>query len=766
MGNIEILIVEDDPITAEYIKSLLKANHYSAVSITGEGEQAIQAAREENPDLILMDIFLSGTMNGVEAARTIREEQDIPIIFMTANSDRDTVQAALATEPYGYLNKPINETDLLLSLEITLRRHAADLKLAELLRSSRDWHDIFEAISHPCLILRPDHTILEANRAALAITDLNRESIKNRNCYELFHGRDAGSPPKECPLSKLLTTEKAETFDMAVEAFNAFFIVSCTPILDARGRIEKIIHIATDITARKKAEVALQERQSHLDSLFRAAPSGIGILVDRSFVELNDRLCELTGYCREELMGKDARMLYESLEEYQRVGMDMVNQMREQVIGTIETRWRRKDGVLLDILLGATPVTPGKFNGSYTFTATDITEQKRVTRENKKLEDQLRQSQKMEAIGQLAGGIAHDFNNLLTAIIGNVSLALMDLPPSHPLYKSLDEVMKAGESAAALVKQLLAFSRKQSISPRLIRMDHILVNVHKMLARVIGENISLTIDCGDDLYTIRADPSQIEQIIFNLAINARDAMPGGGKLIIETRNAELDDSYCRLDPGAVPGSYVMLAVTDTGTGMTREVRERIFEPFFTTKPKGKGTGLGLATLYGTVKQNGGYINVYSEPDIGTTFRIYFPAVFEKEETVGSSDDMTVLPEGNETILLVEDDAAVLSLSTMVLQKLGYRLYAFSSGTQALQALNGLDGKPHLLLTDMVLPGINGHDLAREIQKHYPSMKVIFSSGYAEDAILHRGRQEEDIYFIGKPYTPLSLAKKVREVLDE
>jgi two-component system, cell cycle sensor histidine kinase and response regulator CckA len=390
--------------------------------------------------------------------------------------------------------------------------------------------------------------------------------------------------------------------------------------------------------------------------------------------------------------------------------------------------------------------------------ASDITEQHQ-------LEDQLRQSQKMESMGRLAGGIAHDFNNLLTVINGTADLAAIGLRTSDPLRADLAEIRLAGDRAAALTRQLLALSRQQMLKPAVINLSTIVLGLQDMLNRLIGEDVELVVRAASDLGSVKADPGQMEQVLLNLAVNARDAMPDGGTLALETQNVVLDESYVAEHPSTSSGPHVMVAVTDTGTGMDEATRQHIFEPFFTTKELGKGTGLGLSTVYGIVQQSGGSIWVYSEPGHGTTFKIYLPRVDEDAPAVSAEPAAATAP-GTETILLVEDEHALRVLTRRILESAGYTVIEAANGTDALAALEAHDGVVHLLLTDVVMPKMNGRELAGRVAALRPGIKVIFASGYTDDAILRHGVLDAGSPFISKPYTPTELKRRVREVLDK
>ena len=396
----------------------------------------------------------------------------------------------------------------------------------------------------------------------------------------------------------------------------------------------------------------------------------------------------------------------------------------------------------------------------------DITELKRAEEEKAVLHEQLRQSQKVEAIGRLAGGIAHDFNNLLTVIKGYSQLSSFELKEGDPLRVNIDEIQNAAERAASLTRQLLAFSRRQVMEMKVLDLNTLLRDLEKMLRRVIGEDIEMVIQLAEDLGRVRADVGQIEQVIMNLAVNAKDAMPSGGKLTIETANVELDESYARSHVDVRHGHYVMFSVSDTGVGMTPEVRERIFEPFFTTKEMGKGTGLGLSTTYGIVKQSEGHIWVYSVQGKGTTFKIYLPRVNEPLEEIRKEVLKEELPRGNETILIVEDEEDVRKLAGKILEKQGYRILETFNGDDALVACERRKSPIHLMLADIIMPGMSGSELAKLLKPLYPEIKILYMSGYTDNAVVRHGVLEKGVNYIQKPFTMEGLARKVREVLDK
>jgi len=386
--------------------------------------------------------------------------------------------------------------------------------------------------------------------------------------------------------------------------------------------------------------------------------------------------------------------------------------------------------------------------------------------ERKLLEQQLRQSQKLEAIGQLAGGVAHDFNNLLTAIIGFSDLLLRQVDADARIRTEIEEINSAGKRAAALTSQLLAFSRRQVLQPVLLDLNDVVVNIEKMLRRLIGEDIDIVTVAEARHGWIKIDPGQTEQILMNLALNARDAMPNGGKLTIETSSVELDETYTRTHPEVVPGRYVLLAVSDTGFGIDTETQLHIFEPFFTTKDQGKGTGLGLSTVYGIVKQSGGHIWVYSEPGHGATFKVYLPRVDAAGDSQIAPSDAPKSLQGSERVLLVEDDEAVRTLARLVLEEHGYTVFSAENGPRAIEAFGSLAGTIDLVITDVIMPQMSGAELAKLLREMHSDLSVLYVSGYTEEATIHRGVLDEGVEFLQKPFTPQALARKVREVIEK
>jgi PAS domain S-box-containing protein len=528
------------------------------------------------------------------------------------------------------------------------------------------------------------------------------------------------------------------------------------------------LNFLTDITERKEAEKALRDAESRYRLHFENV-SDVIYSVDRELrlVDISPSVESVLGYKPEALIGRPFQDLNLLAPEYlEKAAFDTMRVLGGERISSTEYQFITREGTMIWGEVSGAPLIREGQVVAVVSVARDITGRKRAEEEHEKLESQLRQAQKMEAVGVLAGGVAHDFNNILTTILGNAQLIMADLKKDDPVYEDVNEIRKAGDRAAALTRQLLAFSRRQIIEPSILGLNNLINGMEKMLKRLIREDIELKISLCSDACCVRVDPVQMDQVIMNLVVNAADAMPKGGMLTLETARINLDSSFFKYHGvEKEPGPYMMLVVSDTGAGMDREIQSRIFEPFFTTKEKGKGTGLGLSTVYGIVKQNDGFIWAYSEPGKGTSFKIYLPEVRGDEEPmdVGKSEPKDL--SGNETILVVEDDEMLIKFIRKTLNVYGYRLLEARNGEEALEVSARHKDPIHLILTDVVMPRMSGLELVQRMEYLRPETRVVFMSGYTDDTIFHHGLLKEGLSFIEKPFTPEGLVRKVREVLD-
>lgn len=612
--------------------------------------------------------------------------------------------------------------------------------------------------------------IILVNRAFLNAHNIEEREVIGRPCYEISHHRSMPCEPPEhtCPLSETLRTgdpSSAVHIHYDKEGRKKYFEIKTSPIRDEKGEIHQVIHISHDITEYKKAVEALWESEDRYKRLISSVTDYIYTVTvqdGRPVATSHGPGCvAVTGYTSEEY-GADPFLWYRMVYEEDRQAV--LKQAEHALTGTnvtpLEHRIIHKDGTIRWVR--NTPVVRKNEKEeviSYDGLISDITERKQ-------LETHFLQAQKMETVGRLAGGVAHDFNNHLTVITGHCDLALLELHEKDPFRSHLEEIKRAADRAANLTRQLLAFSRRQVIQPKVINLKNLILNIDKMLRRIIGEDIELLTLLKTDLESVEVDPGQFEQILVNLAVNARDAMPKGGKLLIETANVELDEVYARNHVSVTPGRYVMFSMSDTGMGMTAEVRERIFEPFFTTKEKGKGTGLGLSMVYGIVKQSKGNIWVYSEPGKGTAFKIYLPWVDMPLEEVKEKRIEKELHRGSETVLVVEDQEEVRRVAVEILRRQGYNVLEASQGDEALLICEQHERPIHLMVTDVVMPRMSGPELAGRLALLYPEMKVLYMSGYTENAIVHHGVLDEGVNYIQKPFEMHGLGRMVQEVLNK
>ncbi|MEW5977690.1 MAG: PAS domain S-box protein [Acidobacteriota bacterium] len=633
------------------------------------------------------------------------------------------------------------------------------LPVSEQLRQSHQrFHHLYNSTPLAFVLWGTDRRILDWNTRAQEIFGWSKEEVVGKDFFNLLMPADQRPPVEE--VVDYLIREELPKVQVNCNCTKSGQIILCewhnSLLHDGEGRIRGAISLGLDITQSKRAA----EDQKRLTTAVEQVVEAILITDTQGCIQyVNPAFTTITGYQAGEVRGRKTSILksgQHSLAFYQEL-WDTLS--RGEVWRGFFIN-RRKDGSLYQEEATISPIRDesGK-------TINYVAVKRDVTRE-RVLEEQFRQSQKMEAVGRLAGGVAHDFNNLLTAILGYSEMILIRLDPNDPLRDDLEEIKAAGDRATALTRQLLAFSRRQVLQPQILDLNSIVANMHKMLQRLIGEDVSLKIHLEPTLWRVRADPGQIEQVLMNLAVNARDAMPDGGALTIETSNVGAESGELLRLRGVAPGDYVQLSVADTGEGMDEETRLRCFEPFFTTKDQGKGTGLGLSTVYGIVQQSEGHIFVESERGRGCRFVVYLPRNAESAGSVESRPDAERLVQGSETVLVVEDEDAVRRLVTVILKKNGYKVLEARHGGEALLTCERFTQPIHLMMTDVVMPQMNGRDLANRLLTIHPEMKVLYMSGYTNEAIIRHGILESGMFFIQKPFTPTDLSRKVREVLDQ
>jgi two-component system cell cycle sensor histidine kinase/response regulator CckA len=631
---------------------------------------------------------------------------------------------------------------------LALSRAVGDMRASQELLQS-----VIEGMGDPVFVKDTDSRYLLINQATAQLFGVTRAEVVGRGAEAVFPP-DVARFVQESD-ARVLRDAVPMTFEETLPTRNGArrFLVSKAPRRDAQGAIIGLVGVARDITDLRQADETIRR----LSTAVGQSPAAV-IITDPSgrIVYVNRKFTEITGYSSDEVVGENPRLL--------KSGKTSADQYR-QLWSTIQSgaTWRgeyqnrRKNG---ELYWASTTIAPVKDESG---TITNFVALQEDVTETRSLEAQLRQAQKMEAVGRLAGGVAHDFNNLLTVITSYSQLLLEDMAAADPRRADLQEIQRAAIGAAGLTRQLLAFSRQQVLEPRVLNLNDVLSAAGKMLQRLIGEDVALQLTLAPELGNVKADPGQIEQVIMNLAVNARDAMLDGGKLTIETSNIDLEESYTAQHAVVAPGSYILVTVTDTGSGMDEPTKARLFEPFFTTKEIGRGTGLGLATVYGIVKQSNGYIWVYSELGHGTSFKVYLPRVSDTAAATAEARP-PFNNGGTETILLAEDASAVRAVAQEILQRLGYTVLVANDGHSALQLARARTETIHLLVTDVIMPEMSGRQLADRLKEQRPGLKVLFVSGYTDDAIVRHGMLEPGIAFLQKPFTPQTLARKVREVL--
>ncbi len=769
--HLRVLMVEDSSTDAKLVVQALRTRGWRVEIERVEDAASMRAALEGRSwDLVLSDWSMPkfSAMGALDILK--KTGLDLPFIIVSGTVGEESAVDAMHAGAHDYVLKD-KLGRLIPAVERELRecRERASLRESEI-RSAAIVRCSLDAI------VGTDHTgrVIEFNPAAERCFGYSREEALGQFIADLvvperfreqfgarFDGYLAGTQGVIVPEKPMEITAKRKDG-------SEFLIERTTTRLDARSP-PIIMGFIRDLSERVKAEAAVREAQARFT---RLAESGlVGIMIAENtgrIADANDAFLNMVGYSRADLAAGLVSWSSMTPPEWISMNAEATEQLRIRgVAGPWEKEYLRKDGARVPVLVGVATLEGNRnISLSIDLTARNQAEAGRARAEEalRHSQEQLRQAQKMEAVGRLAGGVAHDFNNVLSVIMSYSDLILGDLKPADPLRGDIEEIRKAASRAAGLTHQLLLFSRQQVVEPRVVDLHEVLTSMDKMLQRILGEDVDLLLVAPRSGGRVKADPSHVEQVILNLVVNARDAMPTGGKLTIETANIVLDADYANTHLPAKAGQYVMMAVTDTGSGMDRDTQSRIFEPFFTTKEKGKGTGLGLSTVFGIVQQSGGSIWVYSEPGQGTTFKIYLPRVDAEVEVLTPTLAPTTL-RGSETILLVEDEEQVRTVVVGVLRRQGYHVIPAQNAGEALLLCERHPGKIDLLLTDVVMPQMSGPELAKRLATTRPEVRVLCMSGYTDDSIVRHGVLETGVAFIQKPITPALLTRKVREVLD-
>jgi two-component system cell cycle sensor histidine kinase/response regulator CckA len=764
---LRLLMIEDSEDDAFLLVRELERGGYDLTFERVQTAADLHAALDRHDwDVITCDHRMP-QFTGTQALALVRELQlDVPFIFVSGTIGEDAAIAAMKAGASDYVMKG-NLKRLIPAIQRELReaeaRKAAREAEVTLLDSEERLRAVLASALDAVVTISATGVVTGWSAPAETMFGWSRTEVLGRTLSELV------IPPRyrnahARGLAHFHATGEGPILQQRIE-INALHRdghefpveVSVTPFRLA-GTWEFSAFVR-DLTTRKHTEAALRESETSYATLVEHAPVGIYRSTPGGrFLSVNPALVHILGFdtADQVLQLNMARDVYADPAERQRL---LARDFADREYDDVEATWKRRDGRPLMVQLTTRAVRNAAHEiEHYDTFVRDVTEQRQ-------LEAQLALSQKLEGIGRLAGGVAHDFNNMLTVIQSYCDLILEDLDPAAPLREDIGQIRQAATASSNLTRQLLAFSRKQVLEPKVINLNTIVANTEKLLTRAIGEDIHLVTRLAPDLGLVKVDPGQIEQVIMNLAVNARDAMPAGGRLTIETANAEIDEDYLRGHGVALPGRYVMLAVSDTGIGMDARTQARIFEPFFTTKEPGKGTGLGLATVYGIVKQSGGFVWVYSEPGYGTSFKTYLPlAEAAVEEAVVATPTLRA-PRGTETVLVAEDMPTVRSVTRNMLERQGYTVLEAPDGEAALRLAAEYPGAIDLLLTDVVMPRSGGRQLADRLVQVRPDVRVLYMSGYADDAIVHHGILEAGIAYLQKPFTLETLARKVRDTLD-
>ncbi len=759
------MIVEDEEIVAADIQMSVEKMGYSVCATASSGIEAIKKANLTRPDLILMDIVLKGVMDGIEAATEIKTLYKIPVVYLTAFGEDSILKRAKIAEPYGYILKPFRDKDLQIVIEISIYKKQAEARIKKI----ENWlATILKSIGDAVIASDKERRITFMNSVAEKLTGWNKEDALGKKLTEVLNIKDQNLDDLEKYLVEKVITEGLiinlieDRLLIAKDGTELSISDSIAPIKYDNDETTGSVIVFRDITDHKSAKEALIESEERYRTVFNSAGDAILIHGEEALqmLAVNTMACNRLGYTHAELMSMKISQI-DSPDEAQHIPERVQRLMK---LGHIifETVHMRKDGSLIPTEVSVRRITWGGQTSMISI-CRDITDRKIAESEHLELEHQYRHAQKMEAIGRLAGGVAHDFNNMLGIIMGYAELTLMKLNPSDPLYDDINEILNAAKRSSELTRQLLAFSRNQKTAPQVINLNDRISQSEKMLRRLIGEDIEFKFIQGTDLCTVEIDPSQIDQILANLAVNSRDAIVGVGSIVIETSNAVLDQAFCNKHPGITTGVYVLISFKDSGFGMNNTTMERIFEPFFSTKGD-RGTGLGLSTVYGIITQNKGFVDVYSEEGKGTTFKIYIPRC-DKNPEVTQEIIIDKSLKGTETILVVEDEESILRFCKRVLEEYSYKVITATNPGEAIVLTEKHKGKIHVIITDVIMPYMNGKELSERIKLLMPGIEVIFMSGYTADIIDHLSVLDENQRFIHKPFLPENLLRIVRKVLD-
>jgi len=644
-------------------------------------------------------------------------------------------------------------------IDVTERKKSEE----KLFQVTERWKRTFDAVPDLIAIIDADFRIVQANRAMAERLGVAPTECIGQVCYKAIHKTE--EPPSFCPHVQTLEDCHEHRAEVSEDGLGGDFIVTTSPIYDSSGRLMGSAHVARDITERKHAETKLNEQLHFLQQLLDSIPIPVYYKdANGLYLGCNSAFEEFFDLSRNLIVGKTVFDLApeELADTYHESDVELLRNPGEQ---TYETRAKHADGTMHNVVVNkATYLDAAGSTAGIVGAIVDITQRLQAEEERKMLEAQLHQAQKMEAVGQLAGGIAHDFNNILTAILGYASIVLMRLEEESPHRRYVEQVVASAERAAELTNGLLAFSRRQVLHTKPINVCEVVRGLEQMLARLVPEDIDFRTTVAEGVLTVMADKGQIEQMLMNLVTNAKDAMPRGGSLSIEVSTTVTKEKFVHAHGFGEPGDYACVTVSDTGYGMDEETRKRIFEPFFTTKEVGKGTGLGMAIIYGIIRQHNGYISIYSEKGRGTTFKVYLPLIVEGIKEEQGVPDAEPLPGGTETVLLAEDDTAVRELHRMMLEEAGYTVIEAIDGQDALDRFMDCRTEVDVLVTDVIMPKMSGKSLYEEIRKIRPDMKVLFMSGYTKDIIVERGVMDDEFSVVTKPVTMHKLLRKIREIL--